>query len=129
MSTRDRFAPEDREGDIEIYDAAPADMPPSPAGADVEIGGEAAASRRVAGLPPETAASAQHHPGQTAETRPEPFLGYDGLPVDDILDWIDQEVPGPDLLHKILGYEAENRNREIILDDCQRRLRRWEESS
>jgi hypothetical protein len=129
MSTRDRFAPEDREDDIEIYDAAPADMPPSPAGADVEIGGEAAASRRLAGLPPHLAEKPQHHPGEEPDTQPEPFLGYDGLPLDDILDWIDQEDPGPDLLQKIVGYETLNRNREIILDDCQQRLQRWEDSN
>jgi hypothetical protein len=129
MASRDRFAPEDREDDIEIYDAAPADMPPSPAGANVEDGGEAAASRRLAGLPPHLAEKAEHHTGQTPETRPEPFLGYDGLPLDDILDWIDQEDPGPDLLQKIAGYEAENRNRAIILDDCQERLQRWEDSA
>lgn len=128
MSTRDRFAPEEREDDIEIYDAAPPDMPPSPAGADVEIGGEAAASRRLAGLPPDLVGKPEHHRGMTPETRPEPFLGYDGLPADDILDWIDEADPGPDLLQQIIAYEAENRNRDLILDDCQERLQRWEDS-
>lgn len=124
MSTRDRFAPEDRESEIEGYDVAPPDMPPAPAGAGAEIGGEAAASRRLAGLPPELARDAEHTPGQ-ATPHPEPFLGYDGLPVDEILAWIDQEDPGPDLLQQILAYETEHRDRTLIREDCQERIQHW----
>lgn len=126
MSTRDRFAPENRESNVEGYDVAPADMPPAPAGASAESGGEAAASRRLAGLPPELARTEDHTAGQ-ATPHPEPFLGYDGLPVDDILSWIDQEDPGPDLLQRILGYEAEHRDRALIREECQVRIQRWQE--
>jgi hypothetical protein len=126
MPIGDRFAPEDRDSEIEGYDVAPADMPPAPAGAGAEDGGEAAASRRVAGLPPEIASEPEHQPGR-ATPRVEPFLGYDGLPLDDILTWIDQEDPGPDLLQEIAGYEAENRDRQIILDECEQRIQRWAE--
>ncbi len=126
MPTRERFAPEDREQDIEGYDVAPADMPPAPAGANAEIGGEAAASRRLAGLPPDIADEPEHRAGE-ATPHPEPFLGYDGLPVDDILAWIDQEDPGPEILQKIAGYEAGHRERSLILEECQERIQRWEE--
>jgi hypothetical protein len=127
LPTRDRFAPEDREDDIEIYDVAPADMPPAPAGAGAEIGGEAAASRRLAGLPPDLAREPEHQPG-IVSSQPEPFLGYEGLNVDDLLDWIDQEDPGPDLLQRIIEYEADHRERDLILDECRERIQRWEES-
>lgn len=125
MSPRERFAPEEPDPDIETYDVAPADMPPAPAGANAELGGEAAASRRVAGLPPELADEPDRQPGTTPE--PEPFLGYDSLPLDDILDWIDEEEPDPDSLRQIIEYEERHRKRQTVIDECRDRLERWQE--
>jgi hypothetical protein len=127
MPRRDRFAPEDREKDVELYDAAPPDMPPSPAGADVENGGEAAASRRLAGLPPHLARNPEHRVGE-ASPEPEPFLGYDGLPTDDVLGWIADADPDPEQLRTILDYERTHGQRALITDECRARLQRWEES-
>lgn len=127
MSPRERFAPEEREEDVETYNVAPANMPPAPAGANAEIGGEAAASRRVAGLPPDLADEPDHRAGE-ATPRPEPFLGYDGLAVADSLAWIEEADPDPDLLGRILDYEIRHRARSPIIEECQERLQRWEES-
>jgi len=125
MPEHERFAPEEPEPDIETYDVAPPDMPPAPAGANAEIGGEAAASRRVAGLPPDLARDPDHRPGATPD--PEPFLGYDSLALDDLLDWIDEEEPGPDTLLQILEYEERHRGRQTIIDECKDRLERWQD--
>lgn len=122
---RERFTPEEEEPGIETYDVAPPDMPPAPAGANAEIGGEAAASRRVAGLPPDLAEEPEHRPGATPG--PEPFLGYDGLALDDLLEWIEEEEPDPDLLGEIIEYELEHRRRETVIDECRNRLERWGE--
>lgn len=126
MSARERFAPEEQEPDVETYDVAPPDMPPAPAGANAEIGGEAAASRRLAGLPPELARERDHDPDTPPS--PEPFLGYDSLPLDDLLDWIEEEEPGPEDLHQIIEYEEAHRGRETIIDECRGRLERWRDS-
>ena len=64
MPEREEFAPEERDPDFEFYDVAPPDMPPSPAGANVEIGGEAAASRRHAGIPDDLADESTHTVGE-----------------------------------------------------------------
>lgn len=127
MSPRERFAPEEREDDVETYNVAPANMPPAPAGANAEIGGEAAASRRVAGLPPDLADEPDHRAGE-ATPRPEPFLGYDGLAVAESLAWIVEADPDPDLLDRILDYETSHRARNPIIEECRERLQRWEES-
>jgi hypothetical protein len=128
MSTRRRFTPEESEPEIETYNVAPPNMPPAPAGAGAEIGGEAAASRRVAGLPPDLAEEPQHQPGE-ATPRAEPFLGYDGLALNDSLAWIQEADPGPDLLREIIDYEAEHRDREPIIEECRERLQRWEDAA
>lgn len=122
MPRRDRFAPEERQDDIELYDVAPPDMPPSPAGANAAIGGEAAASRRLAGLPPELLDEAEHQPGTPPVE--EPFLGYDSLTVDDVLDWIDEADPDPAQLRAIVEYEEDHERRELIIDECKDRLDR-----
>ncbi|HEX7052279.1 MAG TPA: hypothetical protein VF188_18880 [Longimicrobiales bacterium] len=128
MTDREPYAPEERDPDVELYDAAPPDMPPSPAGADVEIGGEAAASRRLAGLPHELARDPEHRSG-IATPSAEPFLGYDGLEVDDVIQWIGESDPEPSLLRAILTYEREHRRREPVLRTCRDRLRRRGEPS
>jgi len=125
MIERDEYVPEERQADAEMYDAAPPNMPPSPAGADVEIGGEAASSRRRAGLPPRLADHPEHQAGRPTPGR-EPLLGFDGLDTDDLLEWIDEADPDPALLRSILDYEVNHRNREPVLEDCRRRLNRLE---
>ena len=115
--------PEPRRPDPETYNVAPSTMPPSPAGANADIGGEAAASRRMAGLPPELADSPEHRPGRPTPD-PEPFLGYDGLPLDDVLAWIRDADPEAPLLRRILGYERGHRHREPIVRECRERLQR-----
>lgn len=127
MPRRNDFRPEDREPDVEIYNVAPPVMPPSPAGANAEIGGEAAASRRVAGLPPELADDPDHRPG-VATPDEEPFLGYDGLDLDRVLDWIRDADPDPDQLRAILAYEGRHLGREAIVEECRDRLRRLGEA-
>src|SRR5690606_13398806 len=123
MTERDRFAPAERESDFEFYDAAPPSMPPSPAGANTEAGGEAAASRRNAGLPEDF----EHRPDRTPgrpPPGPEPFLGFDGLDADASLQWARDTDPGPALLSRIVHYERRNRNRDLVIDECNRRLER-----
>lgn len=126
MAERYEFAPEEREPDVEDYDAAPEEMPPSPAGADVEIGGEAASSRRQAGLPRRLADSAEQRPGEPTPDH-EPVLGYDGLVTDDVLDWIRDADPEPDQLRAILDYEGTHLEREPVLRELRERLDRFEE--
>lgn len=116
-------APEERETDIEGYNVAPPTMPPSPAGANAEIGGEAASSRRNAGLPPDLARDAEHTPGRATPGR-EPFLGYDSLGTDDILGWIEDADPEVDELRSIRDYERTHDERDPILDDCDERIRK-----
>lgn len=122
MQDREEFAPEERDADFELYDAAPPDMPPSPAGADVEIGGEAASSRRTAGLPADLAARPEFTPGRPTPD-PEPFLGYDSLATSDVLDWIAAADPEVDRLRAIYTYERAHRDRDPITLECMRRIR------
>ncbi len=117
--------PDDAEGrkeEVRLYNAALDDMPPAAAGANAELGGEAAASRRVAGLPTDLEASPEHRPGE-ATAGVEPFLGYDGLPTDDLLEWIDEADPDPGELRALFEYEQEHRNREAVLHELKERLR------
>lgn len=125
MADRNEFAPEEREPDIEEYNVAPADMPPSPAGADVEIGGEAAASRRQAGIPDRLQEEPIHRSGE-ATPGAEPMLGYDGLATEDILDWIRDADPDLEQLRAIHDYEAAHRERAPVLRECQERIDRFE---
>ncbi|HEX6940396.1 MAG TPA: hypothetical protein VF158_13360 [Longimicrobiales bacterium] len=122
MTDRNAFAPEERDPDFDLYDAAPPDMPPSPAGADVEAGGEAASSRRNAGLPRHLARDPDRAPG-LATPGAEPILGYDGLRTDDLLAWIEEADPGIRQLRAILDYERTHRGRESIIETCAERLR------
>jgi len=113
------------EGEVEVrlYNAALDDMPPAAAGANAEVGGEAAASRRVAGLPPELEREPEHRVGEPTPG-PEPFLGYDGLPTDDLLGWIDEADPDPGELRAIFEYERQHRDREAVVHELKERLRR-----
>lgn len=111
--------PEDLEPDAATYDAAPPDLPPSPAGGGVETGGEPAASRRHAGQPPD----ALHRSRRTALDA-EPFLGYDGLDVDDVLAWISDADPELDTLQTIRRYENAHLRRAPVLRECTRRIER-----
>ncbi len=123
------IAPDDAEGrteDVRLYNAALDDMPPAAAGANAEIGGEAAASRRVAGLPPELETSPEHRAGE-ATAGVEPFLGYDGLPTDDLLEWIDEADPDPGELRALFDYERSHRGREAVLHEVKERLRAFGE--
>ncbi len=122
MAERNEFAPEERDEDYEFYNVAPPDMPPSPAGANVESGGEAAASRRNAGLPEDLADDADRIAGRPTPGA-EPILGYDGLETDDVLAWIDEADPEPHQLRRILQYERTHRDRTPIIDECSNRLR------
>lgn len=121
--TDQRHVPEERQPDAGIYDVAPITMPPSPAGAEAERWGEAAASRRLAGLPPDVARRPEHRPGEPTPD-PEPFLGYDGLDTDGVLAWIRDADPEPELLRAIRAYESTHRRRPAILEECTDRLRR-----
>lgn len=118
--------PDPARPDPETYNVAPGDMPPSPAGANAEIGGEAAASRRFAGLPPDLADDPERQPGKVSPD-PEPVLGFDGMSVDDVLDWIRDADPEPAVIRRILGYERGNRARDPIIRECRDRLRKFEE--
>ncbi len=111
---------EDTGTTVRLYNVAPEDMPPAAAGANAEIGGEAAASRRVAGLPEEL----ERKLGADALREPEPFLGYDGLPTDDLLEWIDEADPDPGELRALFRYERHNRGRDAVLQELSERLRR-----
>lgn len=106
-----------------LYDAAWQDMPPSPAGADVENGGEAAASRRVAGLPPSLESLPGNAPGEPTPGK-EPFLGYDGMPTDDLIAWIEDADPDPGDLRAFFDYERAHGDREAVLHELGERLRR-----
>ncbi len=117
---------ETEQREVRLYDASPRDMPPSPAGADVEIGGEAAASRRVAGLPPSLEGLPENTVGQPTPGA-EPFLGYDGLPTDDVIAWIDEADPDPGELRALFDYEREHREREAVLHELKERLRAYGE--
>jgi hypothetical protein len=125
IGQHEAHAPEERDPLIELYDVAPEAMPPSPAGGGAETGGEAAASRRLAGLPPELAAKPDHRAGVAADA--EPFLGYDGLDTAMVLDWIRDADPDAGQLRRIAEYEAAHRHRESILRECEDRIRRLEE--
>lgn len=117
--------PDDAQGgetEVRLYNATPGDMPPAAGGANAEIGGEAASSRRVAGLPPELERRPEHRPG-SATPGPEPVLGYDGLATDDLLAWIDEADPDPRELRALFGYEREHRAREAVLHELKERLR------
>ncbi len=119
--------PDDAEGgevDVRLYNAALDNMPPAAGGANAELGGEAASSRRVAGLPPELEREPEHRPGEPP-AGPEPFLGYDGLPTDDLLVWIDEADPDPGELRALFDYERGHRDREAILHELKERLRAW----
>ncbi len=115
---------EDRSVEVRLYNAALDDMPPAAGGANAEVGGEAAASRRVAGLPPELEREPEHRVGE-ATPGPEPFLGYDGLPTDDLLAWIDEADPDPGELRALFDYEREHREREAVLHELKERLRAY----
>lgn len=109
--------PEDLEPGTETYDAAPPDLPPSPAGGGVETGGEPAASRRRAGRPKDQI----RHDERTA-LDPEPFLGFDSLDVDGVLDWIRDADPDIETLQTIRRYENTHRRRTPVLRECTRRI-------
>ncbi len=114
---------EAEERDVRLYDASWDDMPPSPAGADVDIGGEAAASRRVAGLPPSVESLPEHVVGEATPGR-EPFLGYDGLATDDVIAWIESADPDAGDLRVMYEYERSPADREAVLHELGERLRR-----
>jgi len=117
--------PDDAEGrteEVRLYNAALDDMPPAAAGANAELGGEAAASRRVAGLPADLERSAEHRVGEPT-TGSEPFLGFDGLPTDDLLQWIDEADPDPGELRSLFDYECSHRGRVAVLHELKERLR------
>ncbi len=117
---------EDRTEKVRLYNASWEDMPPGTGNSGVEDQGEAAASRRVAGLPP----GLEREPGHTVgepTPGPEPFLGYDGLPADDVIGWIDEADPDPEDLRRVFDYEQAHRAREAVLHDLSERLRRWGE--
>ncbi len=114
---------EAEERDVRLYNVAPPDMPPSPAGADVEIGGEAAASRRVAGLPPSLEGLPENAVGEPTPGE-EPFLGYDGLPTDDVIAWIAEADPDAGDLRAMYDYERSHGAREAVLQELGERLRR-----
>lgn len=105
---------------VRLYNVAPENMPPSAAGANAEIGGEAAASRRVAGLPEEL----ERDLAARATDTPEPFLGYDGLATDDLLEWIEESDPDPGELQAMYDYERRSGSREAVLHELKERLRR-----
>lgn len=54
----------------------------------------------------------------------EPFLGYDGLPTDDLLGWIEEADPETDQLRAMFDYEEGHRAREAVLHELKERLRR-----
>ena len=111
---------------VRLYDAAWAEMPPGTAGSGVEAGGEAAASRRVAGLPLDLEQEPEHRVGEPTPGA-EPFLGYDSLTVDDLIGWIEQADPDPEDLRRLYEYEGAHRRREAVLHDVSERLRRFGE--
>ncbi len=117
-------AAEGRKREVRLYNVAPEDMPPAAAGANAEIGGEAAASRRVAGLPDDLAREPEHRAGEATPGR-EPVLGYDGLDTDDALDWILKADPEAEELRRIYDYERTHRKRDAVLHDVKERLRRF----
>lgn len=112
--------------EVRLYNAALTDMPPAAGGANAEVGGEAAASRRVAGLPPELEREPEHRAGEPTPG-PEPFLGYDGLATDDLLGWLEEADPDPGELRAVFDYERGHRAREAVLHELKERLRAYGE--
>ena len=123
MTERNRFLPEERDDDFELYDVAPPDMPPSPAGANTEIGGESAASRRVAGPPSDQADNPENRVGEPTPGA-EPILGYDSLGTDDVIAWVKAADPDEPELRRLLEYETRHRNRDSIVELLSERLRK-----
>ena len=101
------------------FDLTPHSMPPGPAGADAPLGGEPSASRRHVQLPPQRPAARRSPVGEK-----EPFLGYDGLDMDGVLDWIREADPETKQLREILAYERVHRDRSTIVQACMERIRR-----
>jgi hypothetical protein len=54
-------------------------------------------------------------PGMRGEDA-EPVLGYDGMDVETLLDWLDDADLDDDTLLEIEAYERENRNRRTVLN-------------
>ncbi len=117
---------EERTENVRLYNASWPDMPPGTGNSGVEDGGEAAASRRVAGLPPGLEGEPEHTLGEPTPGA-EPFLGYDGLPVDDLIGWIDEADPDPEDLRRLYDYERAHKGREAVLHEVSERLRRFGE--
>ncbi len=117
---------EGAQADVRLYNVAWSEMPPAAGGANAEVGGEAAASRRVAGLPSELEREPEHRTGEATPGR-EPFLGYDGLPTDDLLAWIDEADPDPGELRALFDYERTHRGREAVTHELKERLRAYGE--
>ena len=52
----------------------------------------------------------------------EPILGYDGMDVDGLLDWLDQAGPDNATLQRILDYESHHLAREAVIGAIEDRL-------
>ena len=52
----------------------------------------------------------------------EPFLGYDGMDVDTLLDWLSDAGLDPSTLARMREYEAAHLGREVILSAIDDRL-------
>ena len=52
----------------------------------------------------------------------EPVLGYDGMDVDTLLDWLDDAELDPDTLERMHRYELARRGREPVLSAIEDRL-------
>jgi hypothetical protein len=46
----------------------------------------------------------------------EPFLGYDGMDEETLLEWLEDASPDRGVLRRIRGYEAANRARGSVLE-------------
>ena len=54
-------------------------------------------------------------PGEEDEDEAEPVLGYDGMDVDTLIDWMDGSAPDPATLERMRAYEAAHLAREGVL--------------
>ena len=60
--------------------------------------------------------------GEEDQGEAEPILGYDGMDVDTLLDWIEQDAPDGATLARMRDYEARHLGRESVLAALDDRL-------
>lgn len=60
--------------------------------------------------------------GEEDQGEAEPFLGYDGMDVDTLLDWLEQSAPDAAMLVRMREYETAHLGRDAVLRAVEDRL-------